>query len=303
MYCLGVNMKCIFIGGADRSGTTMLASLLSNIKDSVVTPESLFKTEIPFEYPISINAYSEKLTRDKRFQRWGVDIAHLENKEYLSYDDVYQQILNLYSPNKKIEYWIDHSPNNLMHAKLLHSTFKDCYFIHIVRDGRAVAHSQIPLEWGENTFLQSSKSWLNKILYGFIAQSLFPEKTILIKYEDLLTDSSKEIEKILALIGNVELNKDDALNSDFVPDFSKGQHSLVGKVPDNSRSQAWKNKLTVQDVADFQYYSAYALDILGYELIDVKNIKITKVHIIKEFFKEIWLKKVINPRKFKAKRG
>ena len=260
-------MKCIFIGCADRSGTTMIASLLSNIKGSVVTSESLFKTEIPFEYPISIDTYSEKLTRDKRFQRWGVDVDHLKNKEYLSYDDVYQQILNLYSPNKKIDYWIDHSPNNLMHAKLLHSTFKDCYFIHIVRDGRAVAHSQIPLEWGENTFLQSSKSWVNKILYGFIAQSLFPERTILIKYEDLLTDSNKEIEKVLALIGNVELNKEETLNNNFVPDFSKGQHFLVGQEPDNSRAQAWTNKLTVQDIADFQYYSGYALNTLGYELI------------------------------------
>ncbi|WP_413693899.1 sulfotransferase [Pseudoalteromonas sp. KJ10-2] len=145
-------MKCIFIGGADRSGTTMLASLLSTIKDSVVTPESLFKTDIPFEYPISIHAYSQNLAEDKRFKRWNTDISELKDKDYLSYSEVYHDILSLYAQDKSVGYWIDHSPNNLMYAKLLNATFEDCYFIHIVRDGRAVAHSQIPLEWGKILF-------------------------------------------------------------------------------------------------------------------------------------------------------
>jgi len=295
-------MKCIFIGGADRSGTTMLASLLSNIVGSVVTPESLFKTEIPFEYPIRIENYSNKLTEDQRFKRWGVDLEKIKNKEYLSYHDVYQDILNLYSSNKKVKYWIDHSPNNLMYAKLLNSTFNNCYFIHIVRDGRAVAHSQIPLEWGDNTYLHSSKSWLNKILYGFITQNLFPKRTILIKYEDLLLDSEKEIAKILKILGETVIMENDVLDDGFVPEFSKAQHSLVGRPPDSTRAYAWKDKLTEQNIADFQYYSGDALELLGYELVNVKTKKITKKHIIKEFFKEIWFKKCVNPRKYNSKR-
>jgi len=294
-------MKCIFIGGADRSGTTMLASLLANIKDSVVAPESLFKTDIPFDYPISIESYSQQLNKDKRFIRWGVDLRQLNKTGYQSYDAVYQDILSLYSSNPSPQYWIDHSPNNLMYAKLLNSTFKESYFIHIVRDGRAVANSQIPLEWGENTFLQSSRAWLNKILYGFMAQSLFPEKTILIKYEDLLLDSEKEIAKILTLLGNPQLN-DGSINNDFVPEFSKKQHALVGKAPETSRSQAWKAKLTQQNIADFQYYASDALSTLGYELIDTGGVKVTRKHMVKEFFKEMWFKKVINPREYKLKR-
>jgi len=294
-------MKCVFIGGADRSGTTMLASLLANIKDSVVSPESLFKTDIPFDYPISMEHYSQQLNKDKRFIRWGVDLSQLNKTGYQSYDAVYQDILSLYSSNPSPEYWIDHSPNNLMYAKLLNSTFKESYFIHIVRDGRAVANSQIPLEWGENTFLQSSRAWLNKILYGFMTQSLFPEKTILIKYEDLLLDSEKEIAKILDLLGNPMLN-DNSLNNDFVPEFSKAQHELVGKTPEIDRAEAWKAKLTQQNIADFQYYASDALSTLGYELIDTDDTKVTKNHIIKEFCKEMWFKKVMNPRKYKLKR-
>ncbi|MGJ8582346.1 MAG: sulfotransferase [Psychromonas sp.] len=99
-------MQCIFIGGADRSGTTMLASLLSKIKDSVVTPESLFKTDIPFEYPISTSVYLDKVSNDQRFKRWNTDINSMQQKHYHSYDQVYQDILSLYAPNKNINYWI-----------------------------------------------------------------------------------------------------------------------------------------------------------------------------------------------------
>ncbi|WP_413693898.1 hypothetical protein [Psychromonas sp. KJ10-2] len=154
---------------------------------------------------------------------------------------------------------------------------------------------------GENTFLHSSRAWLNKILYGFITQTLFPEKTILVKYEDLLRDSEKEIAKILTLLGNPEL-EEVTLKGDFVPEFSKKQHSLVGKTPDISRANAWQSKLTNQEIADFQYYAAHTLEVLGYELMDTENTKVTKGHMIKQFLKEMWFKKVVNPRQYKLKR-
>ena len=61
-------MKCIFIGGADRSGTTMLASLLSKIEKSVVTPESLFKNEVLAEQPFCTKIYCDLLENNERFK-------------------------------------------------------------------------------------------------------------------------------------------------------------------------------------------------------------------------------------------
>jgi LPS sulfotransferase NodH len=291
-------MKCIFIGGADRSGTTLLASLLSCIEGSVVTPESLFKTEITFEEPINTIEYSKKLNLNPNFKRWNVDLSNLNNIKHKDYKEYYSNLLCQYKPDKKIRYWIDHTPNNLRYSRQLNDVFDDCFFIHIVRDGRAVANSQISLEWGANTFLAAAKDWMNKLLYGAVTENLFPTRTISIRYEDLLDDQSPTIKSILDFIGIKETNETKSIDSSFLPEFTKSQHSLVGKGPDRSRSMDWKSKLSTQNIADYQYYAGDILMQMGYELVDTKNTKVTKSHLVRETFKELWFKKVINPSRY-----
>ncbi|MDC9529385.1 sulfotransferase [Pseudoalteromonas sp. Angola-7] len=295
-------MKCIFIGGADRSGTTMLASLLSNIEQSVVTPESLFKTEIPFKQPLCTKSYCNSLEENLRFKQWQLDISELKAQSHSEYRDFYKDLVKLYCGDENVRYWIDHSPNNLAHSKLLNSIFDDCYFIHIVRDGRAVAQSQIPLEWGSNTYLDAAKAWQNKLLYGFITQSLFPNKTIMVRYEDLLTNSEAELKRIYTFLGSPNTKDELKIKNNFLPKFTKKQHSLVGKKPDVTRAYAWRQKLTSQNIADFQYYGKESLDLLDYEIINTGNIKVTKIHIAKQYIKELWTKKFLNPKKYKEKR-
>ena len=48
------------------------------------------------------------------------------------------------------KYWVDHTPVNLKFFMHLVKHYERAKFIHIVRDGRAVASSVIPLEWGPN---------------------------------------------------------------------------------------------------------------------------------------------------------
>ncbi|MEZ7493075.1 sulfotransferase [Pseudoalteromonas distincta] len=296
-------MKCIFIGGADRSGTTMLASLLSKIERSVVTPESLFKSEVESTKPFCKEHYCQKLQKHPRFCTWGVDIELLKKQNITSYEDFYRCLIEQYNSGSKFDYWIDHSPNNMAYSTNLDSLFSNCYFIHIVRDGRAVAFSQTPLEWGANTYLAASKAWLNNITYGFITESLFPERTLLVKYEDLLLNSEKEIARILKFLGTPETVSGKGNGRDFLPEFSKNQHKLVGKEPDQTRANAWLKKMTPQDIADFQYYATRALGLLGYEVIDTHHQKVTKTHIFLQYIKEIVRKKIINPRRYHKSRN
>jgi len=278
-----------------------LASLLSKIEKSVVTPESLFKTEIKFEQPICTKTYCESLEKNTRFEPWQVDVSELKSISHLNYQGFYKDLVQLYNGERDVDFWIDHSPNNLAYSKKLNSVFDDCYFIHIVRDGRAVAQSQIPLEWGANTYLDAAKTWQNKILYGFITESLFPSRTIVVKYEDLLIDSEKQVQRLVAFLGNPLVKDEIEIDNDFLPEFTKKQHALVGKKPDKNRAYAWKGQLTQQNIADFQYYAKETLELLDYEIIN-NNCKVTKLHIAKEYIKELWVKKVLNPRIYKENR-
>src|SRR4030095_1909271 len=46
--------------------------------------------------------------------------------------------------------WVEQDPGNVVHIWKLLQHFPDAKFIHIVRDGRAVAASMLPLDWGPN---------------------------------------------------------------------------------------------------------------------------------------------------------
>ena len=48
----------------------------------------------------------------------------------------------------EFRHWVDHTPLNLRHAVALFRLFPDARMLHLVRDGRAVAASVLPLDWG-----------------------------------------------------------------------------------------------------------------------------------------------------------
>ena len=60
--------------------------------------------------------------------------------------------------------------------------------------------------------------------------------------------------------------------------------------------------MTKQNIADFQYYAKDTLNLLDYKLIETDSFKVTKLHLIKEYLKEIWFKKFVNPKKYTDKR-
>ena len=57
--------------------------------------------------------------------------------------------------------WVDHTPQNLIHAKLLVDLFPDARMIHIVRDGRAVANSLMRVDRGPNNIEDAANFWVN----------------------------------------------------------------------------------------------------------------------------------------------
>src|SRR5690606_9333198 len=101
-----------------------------------------------------------------------------------------------------IDILVDHTPNNLRFAATLHLWFPEAKFIHLVRDGRAVAASVIPLDWGPNTVIRAASWWAERVAHGLAAESFFgPEKILRIYYEELVTYPRKTMEKVSDFLG------------------------------------------------------------------------------------------------------
>ncbi len=305
----------VFIGGHPRSGTTLLGDLLGSHPFCICTPESQFKVSVYQRLGIKdkesfdINQTFEKIKKHWRYRIWALDEIMDFKKKVSSYEELILFLVKNYAiKNNKLEakIWIDHTPSNIQFAGFLNYLFPEAKFIHIVRDGRAVAASQIPLDWGPNTISGVAYSWVEAIKQGLSAEELLKDKIIKVKYEDLVSDTEIILKNLCDFL---EINYMPQMiqGGGFkVPGYTLKQHSLLGRSPDLSRINAWQNKLTKRQIEIFESIAGEFLQKLNYSLLFGKNTKSMNLREkLSSYIYELWRSKIINKirRKKRKEKG
>jgi hypothetical protein len=269
-------MKPIFIGGCSRSGTTLLGAMIGAHSQIVATPESHFKTEVytSLKQPADeIDVALKKIVQHHRFKHWSIP---LNNRQTIiqqaqgSYPRLILALVEAYRQNKlnkpPTQFWVDHTPSNINYAHLLDSMFPEFKMIHIVRDGRAVAASIIPLDWGPNTAIAAAHFWLESVSFGLAAeQHLGTKRIIRITYEDLVSHPMDTMKSICSFI-NVPFEQDMTSGTGFTPPtYTASQHRLVGKPPQAIAANRWQHILSPRQIKSFEAITADMLQHFGYD--------------------------------------
>lgn len=297
-------MMPVFIGGCGRSGTTLMGAILGTHTECICTPESQFKIDMYHFVKQSRNPdfmdVLNRITKLRRFRFWGFDIDQksFQSENISTYSELLLWIVKRYAEKtgkRNPRIWIDHTPANIRHTKIIFELFPDARLIHLVRDGRAVAASMIPLDWGPNTIDNAAKFWKKKILLGLEAESKWQEKVIRVRYEDFIHDTEKILKHICFFL-NIDFQPAMTKGTDFrVPIYSSQQHALIGKEPDIRRVNAWERTLNPRQIEIFESISGKILATLGYSLKYGDNAqKMTYFEKIQSFLYEIYRKNIIN---------
>ena len=270
-------MRPVFIGGCPRSGTTLLGSMLGCNEQSICTPESYFK--IGLLRTFGNTAYSNLnpklalryLQKDWRFRIWKLDISDLPSVHgaSISYIQLINWIIKKYSnhinkPEAKV--WIDHTPGNLASGSKLAELFATAKFIHIVRDGRAVASSVMPLNWGPNTIANAAHWWLEQVSHGLAAETYWSQDRIIrVSYEQLVREPEHTLKQICVFL-DIDYSPEMITGRGLkVPEYTSTQHALVGQKPDINRIDSWETRLTPRQIEIFEGFTFSVLEYLGYE--------------------------------------
>lgn len=254
--------KKIFIGGCDRSGTTLLASMLASIEGCVATPESQFKSLLidGADKEISEKDRSkilDDLKNNFRFRIWlerkgFTDVLSESIKKSETKRDLLESIVSSYALHGNPVCWVDHTPSNIQSIFELKETFPEAVFIHIVRDGRAVASSVLPLPWGPNTTYHAADWWAYRVSFGCAAEIAWPERVHRVSYESLVMDPENTLQELCKKI-NLTYNPIMLTGSGFaLPTYTKKQHGYVGDHVKLSQVDNWKNRLSERDIAVFE---------------------------------------------------
>ena len=271
------NKNFIFIGGCQRSGTTMLAHLLGNMNSMLAVPEAPFKfnkINLLSENNFNDKSFWNSIKNDFRYNLWDIDEI---NPRASNFKQLFTKICDQYAKknkvnSNKIKYYIDHTTENLEYSIYLSKLFPNSKFIHIVRDVRGCASSVIKLDWGPNDVFEANSWWNRSLAYGLAAELYLKEKIIRIKFEDIINNPQESLNKIYLFLDlkSNDLNVKTAKRN-LLPKYTLNQHFLVGKSLQKSRVYAWKKQLSKYEIIYLEKKISTSLNLLGYS-IDLKLI-------------------------------
>lgn len=189
------NMRYIFIGGAHKSGSTLLSRILSQSKEI-----STFKcTGAPMDEGQWLQSF---LPQDQNLGEllFGLsDEAHLTENE-LNSDELAGELLKCWEPhwNLNCKLLLEKSPINVLRTRFLQSLFPDSVFLITIRDPRTsfmAAKKTMPHISVETYF----KNWI-KIYSKFKEDSIFLKCFTIIHYEALIQNPQKVLQELESLL-------------------------------------------------------------------------------------------------------
>ncbi len=196
---------CVLLLGCDRSGTTLLQNLLN------AHPEIMITYEQGIVYPFE-SVYQEQgagavvqLARARGLLE-GVETFNEDAIRRCGGDQSFAHLMaelfrrQAHKQGKRL--WGDKRPDYTLQVSRLAQLFPNAFFIHIVRDPRAVAFSWAKTDWGPMTVYHAAEIWKKRVREARLALELLePQRSISVRFEELLEEPILILTQICTALG------------------------------------------------------------------------------------------------------
>lgn len=290
------NKQLHFIIGIGRSGTTILNKILNSHPFIHSLPEANFLLFFLNDYKHVTRFTKENI--ELMFQQIKIfSLSHPLVGWELDFDAAKQKLIDLVS-TKEVSYstlcktiyseikvtgkdksdaimLIDKNPAFTLSVDQLEKNFPEAKFILLVRDYRANVLSR-----KQNAYLKSPRvpynatRWrvFNVIAYRFYKQH--PDKVLLLRYEDLVSDYDASMKKVFAFLNvkeedmkETDLSKVDVAKMEIAEEhkkYFKKKYDDLSKPINTSRVNAWQTELSKEEIAECDAICAGFAKVYGY---------------------------------------
>jgi hypothetical protein len=214
------------------------------------------------------------IVRGLHFQRWNIPTEFVLERVRALKDPGFADVIELfylsYAEFHGKSRWGDKTPLYVRFIPMLADLFPEARFVHVIRDGRAVALSYMSIPWGPSTVWQAAAKWRADVTAGRRAgDSLGRDRYIEVRYEDLVSDPQLELRKICDFSA-LEFDEamltyhEDALRRlQCGPDATDFHRSAAA--PPTAGLRDWRSQMPAADVEAFEAVAGAELAQLGYE--------------------------------------
>jgi Sulfotransferase family len=279
-----------FVVGATRSGTTLFRLMLDAHPDLGIPSETHFFHKLvkrSERRSISPQLVADTIITHKRWGDFRLDEdelrARLDAVEPFNLADALRAFYGLYAEKQGKTRWGDKTPGYLRYMRRIEWVLPEARFIHLIRDGRDVALSVLPMNWGPSTIQEAAELWVERVTLARENGRTVKHYTEL-KYEDLVTDTEGELRRVCEFL---ELPWDPAMLDyheraeerlrekarDLPRKSSRGDqpaaarmasHAMAKKPPDPKRIGRWRTEMSNTDRAEYESIAGGLLAELGY---------------------------------------
>jgi hypothetical protein len=287
-----------FVVGVARSGTTLLRLMLDAHPALAIPPETHFipklakaLEETPAESENERRHRAHTLITDhRRWPDFGLDPdelrARFDAAEHFDAGAAMRAFYSLYAEKHGKPRWGDKSPSYVRRMRRVQEVLPEARFVHLIRDGRDVALSQLDVHHGADEVEQAAADWVEGIEKAR-NNARRVEGYLELRYEDLVEDPEPLLRRVCDLC---ELDFDPAMldyhrdaeerMAETVREFDRGagggaaitaeqrgaQHANVSKPPQPERAGRWRRDMTPEQLSAFEAKAGALLADLGYEL-------------------------------------
>jgi hypothetical protein len=200
----------VFIVGAPRSGTTLVASILNGSPELVVSPESHYFEKFfsicnrrhCFESDKSYLSYLEYFLNSSEIKTFG--FSEEEKKilidrlmvEKPSHAKIFSDVMTTYRKKFNKFRWAEKTPAHGLCVVEILSCFPDAKIVNIIRDPRDVMISRMKLPWRKTNVMLEAQLWNRYVTLDKSVGMLNNSNYYEIRYEDILKDHESEFRKL-----------------------------------------------------------------------------------------------------------
>lgn len=278
----------IFLVGTPRSGTTLLHQMFDHHPAFALPYESkyisifrahldefgdLTKPQNREDLILSIEKFMCYAWMERVHEEWIPGLAaaapELARNAAPSYPGVMEAIYTFFARQRKRPRWGDKMATFKRVMPVVLDLFPDSKIIYLIRDGRDVAASLLPLSFGPNTAYVAAKKWKNSVEDGLKFARSHPDQVFTVRYEDLIDDPEKYLREMCAFVGepfNESMLEYHRTGTARVP--RREIHGQLNKPVNTERKARWKKDLSPYQVRVFEAVAGPLLAQLGYEVVN-----------------------------------
>lgn len=271
----------VFIVGCPRSGTTLLYSMLVAAGGFAVYRKETYFFDLVHRFPdLTDSAAQEEFSR--RFLAGylgrvpGLDVVPLVQdalRRCRTATDFLPRLMDLITAAQGMDRWLEATPAHVLYMDRIRRTVPDALFIHVIRDGRDCAISNVSQGWvpalpwdGHHRIGVAALLWEWMVRKGRAFACAHPDVCFDVRFEDLLGDPAATLDRLGRFIdhdldyGRIRDNPVHALKR---PNTSFREEA---RCPDFNPLGRWKEKIQADDLRLCETLVGDYLEQLGYEL-------------------------------------